>query len=98
MILNLSLRLSGTITADTVGPIARLSWLNFMFTAKTVTDVKLKFQLKDPGFPSKSSVSAGVRSSPAVDVVLTGRGSYHVKLEPSEIEDYTYLHRVLLKW
>ena len=92
MILNLSLRLSGTFTADTVGPIARLSSLNFIPTAKTVTDVKLKFQLRDPGYPSKSFVSAGVRSSPAADVVLTGGGSYHVTLELSEIEDYLYLH------
>ena len=92
MILNLSLKSSNTFTADTVGPAARLSVLNFITTAKGLTDVRLKFQLRDPGYPSKSIVSAGVRSSPAVDVVLTGRGSYHVTLAPSEIEDYSYLH------
>ena len=90
VILNLSLRLSGTFTAD-VGPIARLSVLNLILTAKTVTDVKLKFQLRDPGYPSRRFVSAGVRSSPAADAVLTGRGSYHVTLAPSEIEEYSYL-------
>ena len=88
MILNLSLRLSGTFTAD-VGPIARLSVLNLILTAKIVTDVKLKFQLRDPGYPSRRFVSAGVRSSPAADAVLTGRGSYHVTLAPSEIEEYS---------
>ena len=92
VILNLSFRLSGTTTADTVGPIAMLSSLNWISTAKKVTDVKLKFQLRDPGYPSISFVFAGVRSLPAADVILTGGGSYHVTLEPSEIEDYSYLH------
>ena len=96
--LNLSLKLSGTFIADTVGPAARLSELNFIITAKTLTDVKLKFQLRDPGYPSKSFVSAGVRSSPAADIFLTGRGSYHVTLAQSEIEEYSYLQWVLLKW
>ena len=97
MILNLSLRLSSTFTLDTLRPTARLSDLKFILTAKTATDVKLKFQLRDPGYPSKSFVCAGVKSSPAVDFVLTGRGSYHVTLSPSEIQDCSNFHRVLLK-
>ena len=84
MKLNLSLKASYTCAADPPGPLnARLSVLNLIFTAKRVTDVKLKFQLRDAGYPSKSFISAGVGSSPGLDAVLTGRGSYHVTLLPS---------------
>ena len=93
MKLNLSLKASYTCAADTPGPLtARLSVLNLIFTAKRVTDVKLKFQLRDAGYPSKSFISAGIGSSPALDTVLTGKGSYHVTLPPSEIEDYLHSH------
>ena len=91
--LNLSSKAGATFAPDPPGPLnARLSALNFTFTAERVTDVKLKFQLRDAGYPSKSFTFAGVGSSPALDTVLTGRGSYHVTLPQSEIEDYSHLH------
>ena len=97
--LNLSLWASTTFADDPPGPLnARVSVLNFIVTEKRVTDVKLKFQFRDAGYPSKRFISAGVKSSPALDAVLTGRGSYHVTLPPSEIEDYSHLHWVLLEW
>ena len=65
---------------------------NFIDTNKRVTDVKLKFQFRVSGCPLKSVLLAGVRSSPALDAALTGRGSYHVTLPLSEIEDYSHLH------
>ena len=99
MKLNLSLKASYTCAADPPGPLnARLSVLNFIVTTKRFTDVKLKFQLRDAGYPSKSFISAGVGSSPALDTVLTGGGSYHVTLPPSEIEDHSNLHRMSLEW
>ena len=93
MKLNLSLKASYTCAADPPGPLnARLSVLNLIVTEKRFTDVKLKFHLKDAGYSSKSFISAGVGSSPALDTGLTGGGSYHVTLPPSEIEDYSHLH------
>ena len=97
--LNLSLKAVATVAPDPPGPLTtRVSESNFIVTEKRVTDVKLKFQLRDAGCPSKSFISAGAGSSPALDTVLTGRGSYHVTLPPSEIEDYSHLHWVLLEW
>ena len=93
MKLNLSLKAVATVAADPPGPLTtRVSMSNFIVTEKRVTDVKLKFQLRDAGCPSKSFISAGAGSSPALDTVLTGRGSYHVTLPASEIEDYSHLH------
>ena len=97
--LNLSLKEDTTVAPDPPGPVnARLSLSNFIVIEKRVTDVKLKFQPRDAGYPSKSFTFAGVGSSPALDAVLTGRGSYHVTLPRSEIEDYSHLHWVLLEW
>ena len=97
--LNLSLWESSTIAANPPGPLfASLSPSNHIDAAKRVTDVKLKFQLRDAVFPSKSVFFAEVGSLPALTATLTGRGSCHVTLAPSEIEDYSHLHWVLLEW
>ena len=93
MKLNISLKEAATVAVDPPGPlVASVVLSNFIVTAKRITDVRLKFQLRDAGYPSKSFISAGVRSSLALNAVLTGRGSYHVTLPPSEIEDYSHLH------
>ena len=97
--LNLSLKPGATVAPDPPGPLVASVWeANFTLTAKRVTDVEVKFQLRGAGCPSKSFTSTGVKSSPALDTVLTGRGSYHVTFPPSEIEDYSHLHWVLLEW
>ena len=96
--LNLSLKAVATVAPAPPGPlVTSVSVSNFIVTAKRVTDVKLKFQLRGSECPSKSFISAGFLSSPALDAVWTGRGSYHVTLPPSEIENYSHLHRMLLK-
>ena len=93
MKLNLSLKASSTRAADPPGPLnARVSVSNLIYTEKRVTDVKLKFQLRDAGYPSKRFFFAGVGSSLAVDTVLTGGGSYHVTVPPSEIEGCSHLN------
>ena len=97
--LNLSLEASTTFADDPPGPLnAMASVLNLILTTKRFTDVKLKFQLRDAGCPSNSSIFAGFGSTLELDAVITGGGSYHVTLPPSEIEDCSHLHWVLLEW
>ena len=77
-----------------IGPVAEPSFpmltipivLNFMTKPRPKPTDTLKFQFSATEDPSLTSTMAGGNSSAVSDVVLTGEGSNHVTLPPSEGE------------
>ncbi len=84
--LNLSLKAASTAAIPNDGAIVATF---IVFEVKTTENrvksaVRLKFQLSGTSvFPSISCLLSA-KSAPAIDVVTTGEGSYHVTLPPSE--------------